>query len=354
MNVARAWALLRKDLRLGPRSPVFLWAVALPVVMTLLVQGIFGSLFQPVPRLGVVDLGASQVTAALLERDGLDVRVLQDASELKRQVEAHDLDGGLVLAEGFDDAVRAGERPLLEIYMSGESLASNRVVMAVTAIDLVRQVEGRAPPVEIELVRVGGDALPMSDRLVPLLVLMTLIIAGVFVTSFSLVEERERDTLDAMLVTPMRLSEVVLAKGLLGLVLALAMSLVTLALNGVLGGASGPLLAALLVGAVMSVEIGLLYGTVASQAQTLFTLFKSLNLVIMAPVVFYLFPNWPQWIAKVFPTYWFLDPVFRISVLGAPFSDVSGDLLVAVVICVALAPVLWVLMQRMGRQLALD
>ena len=354
MNLARTWALLRKDLRLGPRSPVFLWAIALPVVMTLLIQGIFGTLFQPVPRLGVVDLGASEISSALAEREGLDVRFLEGADELKRQVEAHDLDGGLILAAGFDEAVRSGERPLLELYLSGESLASDRVVLAVTTIDLVRQVEGRAPPVEIEVVRLGGDALPMSDRLVPLLVLMALIIAGVFVTSFSMVEERERDTLDAMLATPMRLSEVVLAKGLLGLVLALVMSLVTLALNGVLGGASGPLLAALLVGAVMSVEIGLLYGTVAAQAKTLFTLFKSLNLVIMAPVVFYLFPNWPQWIAKVFPTYWFLDPVFRISVLGAPLSDVAGDLLVAVVICIALVPVLWVAMQWMGRQLALD
>lgn len=354
MSLARTWALLRKDLRLGPRSPIFLWAVALPVAMTLLLQGIFGSLFQPVPRVGVVDRGTSEVTAALLERDGLDVRLLSDEAELKRQVEAHDLDGGLVLAEGFDAAVRAGERPLLEFYVSGESLASNRLVLAVTAIDLVRQVEGRAPPVEIEVVRLGGDALPMADRMVPLLVLMTLIVAGVFVTSFSLVEEREHDTIDALLATPMRLSEVVLAKGALGLVLALAMSLVTLALNGALGGASGPLLVALLVGAVMSVEIGLLYGTVSPEAKTLYTLFKSLNLVIMAPVVFYLFPNWPQWIAKLFPTYWFLDPVFRISVLGTPFADVAGKVLVAAAICVALVPVLWISTRRMGRVVALD
>jgi hypothetical protein len=37
MNFARVLMILGKDLRLGPRSPIILWALVLPAVMTLLV-----------------------------------------------------------------------------------------------------------------------------------------------------------------------------------------------------------------------------------------------------------------------------------------------------------------------------
>lgn len=347
MSLSRTMALLRKDLQLGPRSPIFLWALVLPVVITLLIQGVFGGLFEPRPRLGVVDGGASAITAALQELPGIQLVRYPDAAELKRRVESHNVDAGLVLKPGFDEAVRAGERPLLELYFSGESLASNRLILAVTTLDLVRAVAGQPSPVAVEVVQLGdGAALPLADRLVPLLVLYALLVAGVFVTSFSLVEERETGTLSALLVTPVALPEVLLAKSGLGLLLAVLMAVVTLALNGVLTSQPAALLLALLVGAVMSVEIGLLYAVLAKDIKALYTLIKSLNLFLLAPVIFYLFPDWPQWIAKLFPTYWFLDPIFQVAIRGASLTEVAGTLLVAVFICLALVPVLWLLTRR--------
>ncbi|MEX2502847.1 MAG: ABC transporter permease [Trueperaceae bacterium] len=194
--------------------------------------------------------------------------------------------------------------------------------------------------------------LSVSQRLVPLLVLLTLLLAAVFVTSFGIVEERERGTLSAMLVTPTTLGEVLAAKGALGLVLAIAMAVVTLALNDALSARPLALLAGLLLGAVMSVQIGLIYGTLASDAKTLYTLVKSLNLLLVGPVVFYLFPDWPQWIAKLFPTYWFLDPIFEVAVQGADLAQVSGDLLVGAGICLALVPLIAWLARRAETRVA--
>ena len=71
--------------------------------------------------------------------------MLDDTEDLKTQVEANDLDAGLVLPPGFDDQVRSGSRPPLEFYVGGESLASNRIILAVTTIDLVREIEGTPP-----------------------------------------------------------------------------------------------------------------------------------------------------------------------------------------------------------------
>jgi len=352
MNPFLALRVFLKDLRLGPRSPIFLWAVVFPVVGTLVVQLVFGSLFAPKPRLGIVDEGASAITAAAGEIDGIELSIVASADELTHLVRDHNLDAGLVLAAGFDDQVRAGERPPLQFFVSGESLASNRLILAVTTLDLVRAVEGSTPPVEVDVVSIGAPQLPLAARLTPMLVLFALLIAGVFVPAFSLVQERESGTLTAMLVTPVRGTDVLAAKAVLGFVLAFVMALVTLWLNDALGLEPAALLVAIAVGALMLAELGLIYGTAAKDAKILFTLMKSLNIVLFAPVVFYIFPDWPQWIAQLFPTYWVINPIFEIAINDASLADVAWQLGIALAICAAAIPVIAVLGRRLQGRVA--
>jgi len=340
VSAARVLALIRKDLALGPRSPILMYAVAMPVIITLLLQGVFGNLFERPPRLGIVDLGASELTAAALQLDTLRASLVTDADALQRRVAAFDLDAGLVLPAGFDAALRAGERPPLTFYVAGESLASDRVILAVTTIDLLRAVEGRRGLVEVEIVAPGGEGVPLQLRLVPFAVLLALFAAGVFVTSFSFVEEREKRTLDALLASPMTLAEVLWAKGLFGGVLAAAMATVTLAMNGALVGQAVGLLLALGIGAVMAALFGLLYGVLSSDTKVLYALFKSLNLVVFAPALFYVFPDWPRWIAYLFPTYWLIDPIVEIGQRGATLGDVWWQLAIGAAICAAMVPLI--------------
>ena len=144
------------------------------------------------------------------------------------------------------------------------------------------------------------------------------------------------------------------AKGFFGFLLAIVVAFVTLALNGVLGSNYVALLVTLAVAALMSVEFGLIFAASAKDIKTLYTLVKTLNIILFAPVFFYLFPSWPQWIAKLFPSYWFFDPMFEISLKSAVLADVWTDLLIALVICVALLPLIGVLGRRMERSIALQ
>jgi ABC-2 type transport system permease protein len=355
MTLKCAFAVFRKDMAMSPRSSVFFLVLVMPIVMTLLFQLVFGSLFDSKPRLGVVDYGASGISAAVQTIEGIDVVFLDDAEGLMNQVEQHDLDAGMILEPGFDEAVVNGSRPELTFYVSGRSLASDRMILAVTAIDLVRGVEGNASPVVVEVTTLGEtDQLPIADRLIPMLVLYAIIIAGVFATAFNLVQERESRTLTAVLVSPVQMSDVLAAKGLFGFLLALVMALVTLGLNGVLSADYAALFVTMVVAALMSVEVGLIFATASKDMKTLYTLVKTLNIILFGPVFFYLFPSWPQWIAKLFPSYWFFDPMFEISLKGAGLTDVWQDLLIAYVICIALVPLVALLGRRMARSLALS
>lgn len=352
MSLARMLKVLRKDLALGPRSAPFLYMVILPFALTALFQFAFGSLFTPQPRLGIVDEGSSAITRAIEEMDGIQLTLLTDAEELRTQVEANDLDAGLILPAGFDEAVRRGDQPPLQFHIGGESYASNRIILSVTALDVIRGLEDDDAPVEVEVVSFGEEGLPINLRLVPIIVFYALAMAGIFVPGSSMVEEKEQGTLMALLVTPVKVNEVLLSKWALGVILSTVMSGVTLVLNGALGPRPFEVLLVLLIGAVLVSTIGLIIGVVSKDSTVLFGLIKGMGIVLFAPAIFYLFPDWPQWIAKLFPLYWVIEPIWQVSVMGGRISAVWFELAVALAISAALLPVVVWLARKMQAQMA--
>lgn len=336
MNPRIVRTLLLRDLRLGPRSPLVLWSLILPLFLTVMVRGVFGSLFDTQPRLGIADLGASSLTTQAQELDGIDVSIFPNEEALRDAVADNAVDAGIVLPDGFDEAVRAGDRPRLEFLVAGESLAANRILVAVATLDLVRGVAGQEPPATVDIVTLGEAGLSLDARMVPLLVIMAVAIGGVMAAAAGLVQEKERGTITALLVTPVSATDVLVAKGLLGVVLATLTGLVTLALNGGFGGSPAMLVLAVLIGAVMMAEVGLLLGSWAKNQNTLFTAWKSGAIFLLLPVFFYLWPGLPQWIPKLSPTYYFLQPIFELAVEGGSAGSVWLELVVAVAICGAL------------------
>ena len=347
MNMMRVFRILGKDFAVGPRKPFFIWALIMPFALTLLFQFAFGSLFEPKPRLGIVDLGHSVVTAEVQEMEGFEVSILKDAADLIEKVESHDFDAGLVLPAGFDEAVKAGEKPLLGFYISGESLASNRIIISVMAIEMIRGLEESEAPVEVEMVYFGEPGLPISVRLVPVIVFYALVMAGIWVPSASLVEEKEKGTLTALLVTSAKASEVLMAKWLLGFIFAVFLAAATLLFNRAFGPRPLEVMVVVVIAAALNAMIGLLIGIYSKTATMLFTLIKSLGIFLFIPVVFYLFPEWPQWIAKFFPLYWIIKPVWEVSVMGEPLSSVWFETLIAVAITLAMVPLVLLMKKRM-------
>ena len=351
MNLNRVWRLLRKEFSLGPRNPIFLFAIIVPFGLTLIFQMAFGALFDPKPRMGIVDDGNSEVTAHFEDMEGIELLLLDDAGELKARVESDDLDAGLILPAGFDEAVRSGEQPLLELYIGGESLASNRIILSVMAVDFIRNLEvsdTSDAPVDVEVVKFGEEGLPISLRLVPIIVFYALVMAGVFLPGSSIVEEKEKGTLTALLVTPVRTKEVLAAKWVLGVILSSLMALVTLFLNRAFGPRPLEVLAVILLAAVLNAMIGLLVGVVSKNTTALFATIKGAGIFLFAPVIFYIFPEWPQWIAMIFPLYWIIEPIWQVSIMGNPLSDVWFELTIAAAITVALIPLVVLLSRRMN------
>lgn len=338
MSFRRTFHLIARDLGRGPRSPTFLYALLMPVLIALITKVVLMALFDPEPRLGIADLGESEVTAAALELEGIDVRLVDGAQQLKDQVASFDLDAGLILPRDFDRSVRDGDKPLFSFWMAGESRVTQRIVLAVSSVELIRQLEGRASPVQVTTEVVGdGGKLPIEDLVVLGILLWPLLVCSTLVPGMMLVQEKEQRTLQALLVTPTTLPEILLAKAAIGFGMAMTLCVISLALCGVVPPQPVAFLLTLALAVLICCEIGLLYGTTARDGKTLYNMAQTMNMFLLAPLIFYFFPSWPQWPAKLFPTWYVIDPLYRIGLQGAGLAEVATDLGIAAGVAILLA-----------------
>ncbi len=353
MNAYTVFSIARKDVATGPRMVLLFWVVAMPLLITLLIRLIFGGLVDRAPRLGIVDLGSSSIPAAAAKLGGIDVSSVGSVAELKAQVESDDLDAGLVLQKGFDEAVRGGESPKLEFYVAGESLASDRIILTVTTLDLIRSVAGQPAPVTVETETVGGGtAVPLVERLVPVLVLFAVALSSVFLPAASLVQERESKTLSAILITPARVADFMVAKGIVAFLLSFLSGVFTAVLNLGLGAQFFSNLAIIFVAAFMCVPIGLALGAAVKDISTMFAIWKSGAALLFAPAILILFPSVPRWIAMLFPTYYFIGPLYDLNVEAMPLSGVLPELGIGLAVAVVFAVIAGRFAAGMERKLA--
>jgi ABC-2 type transport system permease protein len=345
----RVRLVLAKDLRLGPRSPLVLWAMVLPIALTLLLNGVLSGLLDPKPRLGVV--ADSEMTSWAEGIEGIRTTRVASEAALQRLLRDGRLDAGVITSADFEAAVVAGEQPPLNLLVSGASSAPNRGIIISGLLGAVRQLASATPPVDVIVVRLGEPGPGLEVRVLPLLVILAVAIAGGMVPAASLVEEKEHHTLHAVLVTPVSTGELLLAKGLLGWLLAVAAGVVTLAVNGAFGAEALATLLAVGIGALMMAEIGLLLGAWAHDTNTLFAAWKVGALALFFPVAFFLWPGMPAWVPRLGPTYYFLRPIYAVSVEGAAMDAVAADLAVGAGICAVLAVVVVAVGRRLGRRI---
>lgn len=352
MSARQVAILLGKEARHSSRGTLFIFAVLMPVVISLLLAVLFGSLFSGRPRLAIADAGDSRLVSLAAAEPAIVARSYDDAEDLRAAVADGAADIGVVLPADFDAALQAGRPVEVTAYVWGESLASDRALLGMTIARLARDVVGQEVPIDITTVTLGEASLPLADRLLPFVILIAMIFGGTLLPASSLVEERQSGTLRAVAVTSSTVRDVVIAKALMGVAIALIMAVVTLVLNRALGGEPGLLVLVLLLGAILAAEFGILLGLVARDVTTLFATVKAIGLLLYAPALVTLFPGVPQWIGRLFPTYYIVTPVLALTQQGAGWADIAPDVAVLFALDVVLLAAVAVILRRARLSLA--
>ncbi len=331
MSLRRVGILLSKDFIKGPKNFIFIFALVGPVAISVVLTLVFGSLFASLPRLGTFDEGASRLPGRIAELDSLVTSDYESAAALEEAVASGRVDIGIILPAGFDGRVAAGETVEIEAFVWGESLARKRAVLGAVIADETRSLAGREIPVEIVTTMLGdAEEVPWGDRLLPFVVIMAVIMGGTMVPATSLVDEKQKRTLRALAITPTTLWDIFLAKGLMGVALSVFAGVLILTINQAFGAQPLLLLGVVTLGSLLAAAFGVIFGAIVKDITTLFALMKGLGIVLYAPGFVYMFPQIPQWIGRIFPTYYILNPVVEISQRGAGWAEIALNIYVLI------------------------
>lgn len=349
MNINRVGTLLWKELRYGSTSFFFVFAILTPLVMSFAVTALFGSLFSESPKLGIVDEGTTPVVEELTDLAFIDSRAYESDAALREAVERGSVDVGIVFPTNFEVEVNSGQTVALNAYIWGESQANNRSVITAALSNTILSYADQQTSVSITAVDLGDQSvLGWQARLLPLIVMMAVVIGGTVVPAASVVTEKQNCTIKALVVSPTSMGEVLMAKAAMGAILSLLVGVMVLVINDAFGSQPVLLVFILALGAILAAAFGVLLSNFMKDMNTLFATVKGLGIVLYAPAFIYLFPDVPQWIAQVFPTYYIIEPITAISQEGAGFSDVLPEIAILVGIIVVVTIITGMLSTRMA------
>lgn len=307
------WVLTKKDIKLTVRERFFLFMIAIPILATIVINVALGSLGQSNPSLAYY--GSDDLASVLEGKPNIDLAIFDDLEGMLSAVERGDYDAGLVHMEET------------KLYVSGKSLLSERASVQSTVSSSISEMEGRPSLIDIDTHLLGEETYSLKVRFIPTLTLFSILISG-FIISASMVEEREKKTINAILVSPVSSSEVIFSKTLYGLFLGVILGSLILMLHSSFTGVL--VVPFLLLGTIFTVGLGLITGSVMDNITDLIARMKIFNMLLTFPALVILFPQIPGWIAKFFPTYYFIYPILLITQSGAGMGDLWVDMLVMV------------------------
>jgi len=347
MSVSRILSILRKDLVHSPKSFHFIQAVFTPLVCTLMVYLLFGSVLSGKPSVGLVYEGETEISELIRKTDFLRLFEYESLDTLKTAVLSGKLDVGIAIPAGFDQDIRKEKPAQLRSYIWGQSLMKDRAVIFAGLFDVFVELAGKEVRVDVKTITLGnGEIKPLGERFLPLLVLLAIMMSGLLIPASTLVDEKQRQTLTALTVTPASFEEVVAAKSLLGFIMSFVMGALTLILNNSFGSKPGLLFLTLAMAAIFASAFGALAGVMLKSLIGLTNFGKSLILIIYGPGILSLFPKIPQWIAKLFPTYYIFNPVLEVTQNNAGITDIGIDLIILTILIIAMTTIVFLV----GRQ----
>lgn len=355
MSLYRIAILATKELRHGTGNLFFILALVYPIVLSVLVTLVFGDVFDQKPRLGILDEGDSQIVALLEAEPGLDTRSYSSTDALRDDTERGVVSGGIIIPADFDATLAAGQEAQVTRYIWAEAPASDQFIIHSTLQDAYQSVIGVDLPLQLEANQLGDDdVLTWSQRLLPLLVIATIVLGGMLLPASALVDEKVNRTLIALTVTPATLLEVYISKALIGVVISIVMALVVLLINGAFGSDPALLVSVLALGSVSASVFGVILGTFINSVNGLLAVTKGLGLVLFMPAFLAIFPDVPVWTQQVFPTYYIMNPVIEVSQNNASLGDITVDLAVLLALTGAMLIYLVTVFERQQQRLALE
>ena len=297
MNLRTTLGVARKDLIDSLRNARLLVIVLMPIGLSIL----YGYLFRETLTETEIVLYSPEETAligSLSATENVSLFIVDSAEDVERKVEGDNVPLGIILSAGFDAALQSGEQPEIKMifYDDPESVAGFQRVLMQTIEDLsdrppvVKVVTRTLHPQRDDEAAPGDEAIfaffqdvELQSYFIVIWVMMAVTMNGSFLVPTLLVEEKDRRTLAAILVTPAGYVDVVTGKMLVGLIYSLVSSALIMLLNDGFAGDPAFSIAMVILISITMTLIGLLIGGLIENMSTLNTWGSFIMLPLILP-----------------------------------------------------------------------
>lgn len=351
--------IIAKDLRASARDRLFVFLTFLALFFYVLIFWLIPATVNESVTLGIVegDLGPTLERAGEQQDEALRL-VRFDSREELEGVISGDLkawtmpDGELVVRarKSDEDKPEGGERLKLavglafpadfvartstgqrsEVTLLADVQAPPELETAMKSFvrELAYALSGHDMPVtlpEEQSIVLGEDRagrqVPFRDRMRPMLALFMLMVEGMALASLIASEISSR-TVTAILSTPARASDLLLAKTILGTLLAAGQALVVLAAVGAFTASNWHvLLVAVLIGGFLFSGCAMLAGSAGKDFMGTLFLSMAFILPMAIPSFAVLFPGQAGPLVQALPSYGFIQVLLGVTAYAEPWSE---------------------------------
>lgn len=352
MNLQAVCAIFRKDLLDGSRNYHVVLMVLTPIILSLLFSNIVSDskTEAALPEIGMISSPQQPLIEALTGKGlGKKLTFFQDRDKLESAILEGDVRFGIILPELIDASnPRSASGSVTILYPPHMPEFGIDTLKSVFEAEIRHQLNITAPPLPFKLKAepVAGstsNAGNVSDSMFPMLIVMALGMVGFLALPMSIVEEREKGTLNAIFLTRLTSSEFILGKSIFSFTIAMLTIIVMLSINGKWGSNSHFLLLIAFLGSLMTIFTGLIIasfattqGSVNAIGTTLFLFFQMIpSLQHSSQLV--------EKIAPFFPSTYIFSGLRKAMFLDLTRVRIFDDISIVFAVTLAVYFVAWII-----------
>lgn len=331
MNSRMLATLLRKDFILFFSNRFFAFITILALVFYAVTYFIMPSDLDETLEMAIYapDASSSQLFAEF-EEGGMILVEMPSVEALKTAVQSGEYEVGVALPDNFALNLTTEQVQTVNLYFAADFPDEFKELYVIFLREVGFMFSGRPLNIDVTEEVLGvdraGSQIPFRDRMLPLFAVLILLMEMLGLASL-IAGEISSGTLAALLVTPLSVIGLFMAKGTFGVGLAFVQVVALMAITGGLSQQPLLILLALLLGALMVTGLGFLIASVATDLMSVMG-WGMLGILVMAlPAFSVLIPGLTTGWVKVIPSYYLVNTVYQVANYDWGWTEASRDLL---------------------------
>jgi len=339
MNWRILSTIILKDLTLYFKNRFFALITILGLVAYIAIYFLMPNSVDETLEIGLYASNLPLIFQEIMEDNGLVIEQFQTEDLLKDAVLANDLPAGFIIPDDFATKITAGKKAHVKIYLGSDVPEEFKDIYAIFLEELSFAMTGSTLNIDVIEETLGPDMagaqIALRDRMLPLFATFVLVMEILGLASL-IVSEIEAGTLQALLITPMRMDGLFVGKGIFGVGLAFVQTVLLMAVTGGLRVEPFLILLTLLLGSMLATGIGFLIASVGKDMMSVMAWGMLAIIILVIPSFTVIFPGAvTSWI-KALPSYYLVDTIHQVINFDAGWCDMGGNLLILLAFSLAL------------------